>query len=107
MSSTTRDYVLKFWTVIDEILNAILFLLIGLEVIAIAFDARTLLLGVLMIPLVIAARYVAVAAPLLALRTHISLGPAGVPTLVWGGLRGGISIALASRCRLAMSRRCC
>ncbi len=95
MSKTTRDYVLKFWTLIDEILNAVLFLLIGLEVVAIATDRRTLLLGVVVIPLVLAARWTAVAAPLLFLRRHISLGRAGLPTLVWGGLRGGISIALA------------
>ncbi len=95
MSKTTRDYVLKFWTLIDEILNAVLFLLIGLEVVAIATDRGTLLLGIALVPLVLAARWTAVGAPLFLLRRHISLGRAGLPTLVWGGLRGGISIALA------------
>ncbi len=95
MSDTTRDYLIKFWSLIDEILNAVLFLLIGLEVIAIAVDGKVLLLAVLAVPLVIAARGASVAAPLLVLRPLQSLGPLALPTLVWGGLRGGISVALA------------
>jgi len=95
MSDTTRDYVLKFWELIDEILNAVLFLLIGLEVIAITSDARVLLLGLLAIPLVVAARFIAVTSPLLVMRKQLALGTIGVTTLVWGGLRGGISVALA------------
>jgi CPA1 family monovalent cation:H+ antiporter len=95
MSDTTKDYLLKFWALIDEILNAVLFLLIGLEVVAIAPDLRLLALGVAAIPLVILARMVAVGAPLLLLRRALDLGPLAMPTLVWGGLRGGISIALA------------
>ncbi len=95
MSDVTRDYLLKFWSLIDEILNAVLFLLIGLEVIAIARDPRLLLLGLLAVPLVIGARAVSVALPLAALRPLLSLGPLALPTLVWGGLRGGISVALA------------
>lgn len=95
MSDVTRDYLLKFWALIDEILNAVLFLLIGLEVIAIARDPRLILLGVLAVPLVIIARTVSVALPLAALRPLLSLGPLALPTLVWGGLRGGISVALA------------
>jgi Na+:H+ antiporter len=95
MSDITRDYVAKFWALIDEILNAILFLLIGLEVIAIASDPRLLLLGVLAIPLAIGARIVSVGVPLWLMRPMFSMGRLAVPTLVWGGLRGGISIALA------------
>ena len=95
MSDVTRDYLLKFWSVIDEILNAVLFLLIGLEVIAIAGDLRLLLLGALAIPLVIAVRAVSVGVPLTAMKPWLSLGPLALPTLIWGGLRGGISIALA------------
>lgn len=95
MSDMTRDYLLKFWALIDEILNAVLFLLIGLEVIAIAADPRLLLLGVIAIPLVILARILAVGAPLLAMRPILNMGKLALPTLVWGGLRGGISVALA------------
>ena len=95
MSDTTRDHVLKFWALIDELLNAILFLLIGLEVIAISPDPRLLVAGAAAIPLVLAARMLSVGAPLLAMRPFISMGKLAMPTLVWGGLRGGISIALA------------
>jgi monovalent cation:H+ antiporter, CPA1 family len=95
MSDTTRDHVLKFWALVDELLNAILFLLIGLEVIAIVPEPRLLLAGALAIPLVLAARAVAVGLPLAALRPFLSMGRLALPTLIWGGLRGGISIALA------------
>lgn len=95
MSDTTRDHVLKFWALIDELLNAVLFLLIGLEVIAISPDPRLLVAGAVAIPLVLAARAVSVGAPLLAMRSIVSMGSLALPTLIWGGLRGGISIALA------------
>lgn len=95
MSETTRDYVLNFWALIDELLNAVLFLLIGLEVIAIVPDPMLLLVGALAIPLVLVARALAVTVPLAALRPFLTMGRLAVPTLIWGGLRGGISIALA------------
>jgi CPA1 family monovalent cation:H+ antiporter len=94
MSDTTRDYLLKFWALIDELLNAILFLLIGLEVIAISPDPRLLVAGLLAILLVLAARLLSVGAPLLAIRAVAPLRLA-LPTRGWGGLRGGISVALA------------
>ena len=95
MSDTTRDYLLKFWALIDELLNAVLFFLIGLEVIAVAPTLLLILTGIVTIPLVIGARIAGVGLPLLALRPFQSLGRMALPTLVWGGLRGGISIALA------------
>lgn len=95
MSDTTRDYLIKFWALIDEILNAVLFLLIGLEVIVIAREPGLLLLGLAAIPLVLLARLLAVGPPLFALRPLHDLGSLAMPVLVWGGLRGGISIALA------------
>lgn len=95
MSDLTRDYLLKFWALIDELLNAVLFLLIGLEVIVISPDPRLLLAGLAAIPLVLIARGFSVGAPLFAMRPIVALGSAAFPTLVWGGLRGGISIALA------------
>jgi CPA1 family monovalent cation:H+ antiporter len=95
MSDTTRDHVLKFWALIDELLNAILFLLIGLEVIAISSDSRFIVAGLAAIPLVLVARALSVGLPLLAMRPLITMGGLALPTLVWGGLRGGISIALA------------
>jgi CPA1 family monovalent cation:H+ antiporter len=93
MGETTRDHVLKFWALIDELLNAVLFLLIGLEIIAISPSPKLLLLGALSIPLLILARTISVMLPLQAMRTLT--GRRAFVTLVWGGLRGGISIALA------------
>jgi CPA1 family monovalent cation:H+ antiporter len=95
MSDKTSEYLLKFWSIIDEILNAVLFLLIGLEVVAIPADPRLLLAGVAAIPLVMIARAVSVLVPLNALRPWLKLGPLAPTTLIWGGLRGGISVALA------------
>jgi CPA1 family monovalent cation:H+ antiporter len=95
MSDVTRDYVLKFWALIDDILNAVLFLLIGLEVVTIPGDLRLLVIGALGIPLVIAARAVSVLVPLAVMRPLLDLGRLAPVTLIWGGLRGGISVALA------------
>lgn len=94
MSDTTRDYLLKFWALLDEVLNAVLFLLIGLEAVVLAERLGLLGLGLLTVPLVLAARAVSVGLPLLAWRRMLPFGLA-FPTMTWGGLRGGISIALA------------
>jgi len=95
MSETTRTYLLGFWSLIDDILNAVLFVLIGLEVVAVPWDLRLVLLGVMAIPLVLAARIISVTGPLVLMRPILSLGPLALPTLIWGGLRGGLSVALA------------
>ncbi len=95
MSETTRQYVEGFWKLIDEILNAVLFLLIGFEVFAIAFEQQYLLAGVLAIGLALVARLVAVAVPVLILRPFRSFSRGVVPIMTWGGLKGGISVALA------------
>jgi CPA1 family monovalent cation:H+ antiporter len=95
MSEMTRRYLLGFWSLIDGILNAVLFVLIGLEVVAVPWDFRLVLLGIMAIPLVLAARYISGSAPLAVMRPFLSLGPLALPTLIWGGLRGGISVALA------------
>jgi len=95
MSDRTSEYLLKFWSLIDEILNAVLFLLIGLEVVAIPADPRLLIVGFAAIPLVLLARAVSVFLPLTALLPWLKLGALAPTTLIWGGLRGGISVALA------------
>ena len=94
MSDTTRDHVHKFWHLIDEILNAVLFLLIGIEILAIPFDRENVWIAVAAIPLVLFARWIAVSIPinLLALKRTFTRG--AIPLLTWGGLRGGISVAL-------------
>lgn len=95
MSDMTRDYLHKFWDLIDDILNTVLFLLIGLEVVTIPGDLRLLVLGAAAIPLALAARSLSVILPLRVIRPTHRYGLVAPVTLIWGGLRGGISIALA------------
>ena len=95
LSEEGEEYLVKFWQVIDEILNALLFLLIGLEAITVWQDNEVMALAVATVPIVLAARLIAVGMPLFLLKRIQNLGPAAVPLLWWGGLRGGISIALA------------
>ena len=90
-----QDYVVKFWQVVDEILNAVLFLLIGLEAVIVWQEDRIMLVAVATIPIVLLARLISVGMPLLLLRRIQSLGSAAIPILWWGGLRGGLSIAMA------------
>ena len=95
MSKTTREHLHIFWSVLDEIMNAALFLLIGFEVVALSFTGEVGILMVLAIPIVLAARFISVgtALTLLGLRREYTKG--AIPVLTWGGLRGGISVALA------------
>lgn len=95
MSEQTRDYVDAFWKMIDEILNAVLFLMIGFEVFAVAFEARSIGVGVMAIALALVARFAAVAVPVTLLRPFRSFSRGVVPIMTWGGLKGGISVALA------------
>ncbi len=95
MSETTRRHLLGFWSLIDEILNSVLFLLIGLEVVAIAIEVSFLIAGLVSIALVLFARAVAVGLPMAVLARFLPFTRGAFPMLVWGGLRGGISIALA------------
>ncbi len=95
MSEETRHYVDAFWSLIDEILNAVLFLMIGFEVFAIAFDGSILLTASFAIALALVARLAAVALPVLALRPFRQFSRGIIPIMTWGGLKGGISVALA------------
>jgi monovalent cation:H+ antiporter, CPA1 family len=95
MSEITRDHVNKFWSLIDEMLNAVLFLLIGVEVIVVLDDWRLLLFGLAAIPLTLAARAISVGLPILGLQRSTVLPRGSYAILVLGGVRGGISIALA------------
>ena len=95
MSEHSRENVTGFWSLIDEVLNSVLFLLIGLEVIAIAFDIGHIMIGVVSIAIVLAARAISVGLPVLALSRFAPFTQGAYPILVWGGLRGGISVALA------------
>ncbi|HWJ90205.1 MAG TPA: cation:proton antiporter, partial [Flavisolibacter sp.] len=95
MSDVTRDYVNKFWELLDEIFNAILFLLIGFEVLVLAFHSKLLFIGLAAIVIVILARLISVWLPTVLLRFRRSFERHMVSILTWGGLRGGISVALA------------
>ncbi len=95
MSGTTRQHLNLFWELVDETLNAILFMLIGLQVLDLAFTGRTLAAGLLAIPIVLAGRLVSVGLPIRVLRRWHELDPFTIRILTWGGLRGGISVALA------------
>ncbi|PWJ56694.1 CPA1 family monovalent cation:H+ antiporter [Dyadobacter jejuensis] len=96
MSDITRDYLGKFWEVTDEILNAILFMLIGLEIVVVNFEFGYLIVGIIIALLIVVGRFIALYIPSVLFKFKDSLG--GLSTLkimTWGGLRGGISIALA------------
>ncbi len=101
MSDTTREHLDTFWELIDEILNAVLFVLIGLEVLVLTVEGRYVLAGVLAIPTVLAARFISVGVPMGVLPRPRRV-PHAVKLLTWGGLRGGISVALALALRDAL-----
>jgi CPA1 family monovalent cation:H+ antiporter len=97
MSETTRRYLDNFWELLDDILNAVLFVLVGLEVVAIRLDWSYAAIGLIAIPIVLLARLISIAVPgatfhmigLVPFRRNV------LTALTWGGLRGGISVALA------------
>ncbi len=95
MSETTRRYLFGFWNLIDEMLNSLLFLLIGLEVLVLQFDASLAPLALLAVPIVLLARFVAVSLPVTLLSVRQRFVKGTIPVLTWGGVRGGISVALA------------
>ncbi len=95
MSDTTRRYVDMFWELLDEILNAVLFVLIGMEVLLISFSAPVLLAGGVAIGVTLLARLLSVGLPVAALGARFELPLGAWRVLTWGGLRGGISVALA------------
>ena len=95
MSDTTRERLDDFWELIDAGLNSVLFALLGIEILVLPFTTRHLLAGLLIIPVVLFARYLTVGGVVMALRFRRSFTPGAVRVLVWGGLRGGISVALA------------
>ena len=95
MSDLTLDYVNKFWELVDEVLNSVLFLLIGLEVIALVPGVRELLFGLAAIVITLVARAIAVGGAIKAIPAARLSTPGSGRVLWWGGLRGGISVALA------------
>ncbi|MFD2721073.1 cation:proton antiporter [Hymenobacter monticola] len=95
MSDETREYLDKFWELLDEILNAVLFVLIGLEMLILDISRTTLVIGLVAIVVVLVARWSSVGLPLVLLRRFYPFDRQTLRVLTWGGLRGGISVALA------------
>lgn len=95
MSDTTQEYIDKFWELIDEILNAILFVLIGLELLLFDFNSAIIITGLILIIIVLIIRFISVWIPSLLISLNEKITKHTLFILTWGGLRGGISIALA------------
>lgn len=94
MSATTKDYLNKFWELIDEILNAILFLFIGFELLIIKNITIYWQIGLISIAIVLFARFISIYIPVLLIPFKNKFSNGTIKVLVWGGLRGGVSIAL-------------
>lgn len=95
MSNVTRDYIDKFWQMMDEVLNAILFLLVGFQMLIIPFNITMVWLGCVSIVIVLFARFISVAIPITFLKYKKTFEKNAVFILTWGGLRGGLSVAMA------------
>jgi CPA1 family monovalent cation:H+ antiporter len=95
MSDKTRKHLDTFWELIDEIMNAVLFVLIGMEILVLSFKGEYLLAALIIIPLVLFVRFISVGMPVMILRKFREFSPRVVQIMTWAGLRGGISVALA------------
>jgi len=104
MSEQTNDYVYKFWEMIDEIFNAILFVLIGLELLVIPFEMSFFYVGLIAIVIVIISRFISLVTPSYLFRLKYEFPERTFLIMTWGGLRGGISIALALSLSAGMER---
>lgn len=95
MSELTREHVERFWELIDDIMNVVLFLLLGLQLLVLPIERRFLFAGLLAIPVALAARWISVAIPVGVMNLFQKRVPGTVAVLTWGGLRGGLAVALA------------
>jgi monovalent cation:H+ antiporter, CPA1 family len=95
MSDRTRLYVDAFWKLVDEVLNAVLFMLIGATTLVLPLHRGMLAAALLAIPVVLVARWISVAVPLTVLDRFRASTPHSIAILTWGGLRGGLSVAMA------------
>ncbi len=97
LASATGEYVYKFWHLLDEAMNAILFILIGFEMIVIShgYTPEYLAIGLVAIVIVLLARFIGVAIPITIMKSFRSFDAGAISILTWGGLRGGLSVAMA------------
>jgi CPA1 family monovalent cation:H+ antiporter len=95
MSETTRRNLDMFWELVDEFLNAVLFVWIGLEILVLSFSWHILMVGLMAIPVVLLARWISVGSTMSILKLHRRFPPGAVRILTWGGLRGALAIAMA------------
>ena len=95
MSEETVQHLDTFWELVDEFLNAVLFVMIGMEILVLHLAPGYLTAGLLAIPLVLIARFLSVSIPVTVLRNIREFSPHALKILTWSGLRGGISVALA------------
>jgi CPA1 family monovalent cation:H+ antiporter len=104
MSEVTEQYVDKFWELVDVLLNTILFVMIGMEILVLTFDGKYILAGILAIPMLLFARYLSLMLPIKFFAKKLDFIPNTNLIMTWGGLRGGISIALALSLTVEMHR---
>lgn len=95
MSDTTRLYVFKFWEMIDVIMNSVLFVLIGLRIMLLSFTMSYFVAGLITIPVVLISRFLSIKIPIFFMRGRTNVEKKDHLLMVWGGLRGGLSIAMA------------
>ena len=104
MSEVTEQYVDKFWELIDILLNTVLFVMIGMEILVLTFNGKYILAGFLIIPVLLLARYLSLMLPIKIYAKKLEFVPKTNLIMTWGGLRGGISIALALSLTQVMQR---
>ncbi len=104
MSKVTEQYVDKFWELIDILLNTVLFVLIGMELLILTFNSKFILAGLLLVPTLLFARYLSLMLPIKLYAKKLDFVPKTNLIMTWGGLRGGISIALALSLTTEMHR---
>jgi len=104
MSESTEAYVDKFWELIDILLNTLLFVLLGMEILVLTFDFDYIVAGLLAIPIILLCRYLSLILPVAFFKKKLDFVPKTALIMTWGGLRGAISIALALGLTEAMNR---
>ncbi len=104
MSEVTEQYVDKFWELIDVLLNTVLFVMIGMEILVLTYNGKFILAGFMIIPVLLFARYLSLLLPIKIYAKKLDFVPKTNLIMTWGGLRGGISIALALSLTQVMER---